>query len=290
MDSAVNSSFVGSTHGLRGLVTFGSSGSILSRLRGVGHRGGRHFTSCVGARANVILGPSSVFSVRIGHLRRCGHRRLGILGVVDRCRFVGGGPGTPFAPGACVFNTGTTPNCLFTGRIVRVVCGLSILLRGSPSIGSGLGVLFLRGCYMATTRVVVPSTSVDRRVSLTSARTSNANGVGLVVGNTIAVNARSNTGIRVRGRINSDGVVVFNVRAPRILHLRGRNCSPCTCCGGGPILHRTLSFVNGNFNNVDFSDVCGSLGGGSGCVTLTSFNSCRTTRGGTAGLCGGGRG
>lgn len=285
----VNDSFVAGDGRLLGLHRCGSSGGILTSFVTVGHRGGRHFTGVIGGEGKVSVGPSSVFSIRIGELRRCGERDLGVLGVVTRCRVLGTGPGTSFIPEACVFTSGTTPNCFVTGGAVRLVSTVSGIVGGSGSIGSGLGIIFVRRCGIDLTRILVPTTSFSRRVSLTNARTSNANGVGLVLGNTMALNALSNTGIRVTGTMNSSGVVVFNLGAPRIRRLGRHNCRPVSCVGGGHILGSIVSFVGTNVSNGAFNRFASDLVGISPCVTLTSFTSCRGTRRLSTRVCGSGR-
>lgn len=179
------------------------------------------------------MSPHSVFSVRMGHLRRCGHRLLGVLRVVCLCGRVGRRPRVSFCPEAFVFKTGTTTKCLHTGRAVGLVGSMTSIMGGSEDVGKGLGIMFVRSCEMSGTRVLFTTTSIDRRVSATSGRTSNANGVGFVLGNTPALKAVSKTGMRVIRRIKRRGTFVFNLDSRRMVGCRGgNNCGPASICFG----------------------------------------------------------
>ncbi len=187
--------------------------------------------------------------MRVGHLRRCGHRRVGTLCVVRGCLSVGTN-GLPAAPVAVFFNTGTTPTCAVTGSVVRLVLYLSRLVSSSPRMDPCLGIMVVRGCGMAGTRGLVPTTGISRRVSLTSGRTSKAKGVGFVLGNTVALKARSKTGMRVRRLMKSSGVCVFKGVPSSVVGLcsrggrsRGTKCSPGGCCRNSRRVHELISFV-----------------------------------------------
>lgn len=189
-----------------------------------------------------------------------------------------------------VFNNGTTSTCCVTGRVVRLVGSMTGIVGGSPRVNSGLGIIFVPGCDIDLTRLVVPTTSLSRRVSLTKARTSNADGVGFTLGNTLAVNALSNTGIRVLSRINTSGVFVFNGATRRIRRLHHRNCGPHRCCRGSRRLRRILARVNDNMFDPRSPNHCHSLisslvGFNSRCRMLTSCHDCISYRSGISRLC-----
>lgn len=145
---------------------------------------------------------------------------------------------------AFVFNTGTTPTCIVTGSVVRLLLYLRRLVGGSPRISPCVGIIVIRGCGMDTTRGLVPTYSVSRRVSLTSGRTDKAKGVGFVLGNTMALKAVSNTGIRVDRLMNGSGVCVFKRSDRRIVRrCRGTSCYSESFCRGSRHVHHTMSFV-----------------------------------------------
>lgn len=143
---------------------------------------------------------------------------------------------------------------------------------------------------MSLTREVVPTTSIDRRVSATAGRTSNASGVGFVLSKTLAITALSNTGVRVGSCINRSGVFVFNLGGRRILRCRtSRDCRSDSCCTGSPVLRHILStFISKAVPSVNTRNtrVFGSLiRTGSRCFILHSFRSCLETRNRIRGAC-----
>ncbi|HKO92878.1 MAG TPA: glycogen/starch/alpha-glucan phosphorylase, partial [Polyangiaceae bacterium] len=233
--------------GLRALLEFSESESLLQELLDVKQQNKRDLALLVAQRTGVELDPGAMFVTQVKRIHEYKRQLLACLQIVSHYLKLKRGEGSDEVPRAYVFAGKAAPGYAMAKLHIRLLNDVATVVNGDPMMQGRLSVAFVPNYGVSLAECIIPGADVSLQISTAGTEASGTSNMKFAMNGALTIGTLDGANVEIRDAVGHENFFLFGLNTPEVAALRSAGYDPGFYIAKSPALSETLELIASGF-------------------------------------------